>query len=66
MSQMTDTTLELDRDEPYTPTEADWAEYAEYLASLPESLPTPEDFADVTPERRAAILAECGGDPFGG
>jgi hypothetical protein len=50
--------------EPYTPTDA-YDGYAEYLASLPESLPTPEDFADVTPERRAAILEQLNGvDPF--
>jgi hypothetical protein len=43
------------------PTDADWDSYGEYLASLPESLPTPEDFADVTPERAAEIVRECGG-----
>jgi hypothetical protein len=51
--------------EPYTPTEADWADYEQYLSEQPECFPTPEDFADVTPERRAAILEQLNGvDPF--
>jgi hypothetical protein len=61
----TDTTLELDRDEPYTPTEADWADYEQYLSEQPECFPTPEDFADVTPERARQIVELCGGSvPF--
>jgi hypothetical protein len=47
----------------YEPTQDDWAGFEEWLDSLPEQLPTPEDFGP-TPERVAEILAEFNGLPF--
>jgi hypothetical protein len=52
-------------EEACSPTAADWDAAAEYFASLAEELPMPEDFPDVTPERAAEIVRECGGSvPF--